>query len=307
MLVHHPYDSFATSVEEFIRAGVDRPEGARHQADALPHVGRQPDRPRRSSAPPSGASRWPRWSSSRPASTRQANIEWATALEEAGVHVVYGLVGLKTHTKIALVVRDEPRRPPPLLPHRHRQLQPEDGEALRGPRAAHRRRRHRRRPHRAVQLPHRLRPQRATTASCSSRRARCATRLEDADPQRGRGAPATARIIDEDELPGRSRADRRALRRRRRPACAIDLVVRGICCLRPGVPASPRTSGSARSSVATSSTRGSSTSPTATARAARLLHRLRRPDAAQPRPARRGARPGRRPGAAGAAQGGAWT
>jgi polyphosphate kinase len=38
----------------------------------------------------------------------QANIGWAKALEEAGVHVVYGLVGLKTHTKTALVVRDEP-------------------------------------------------------------------------------------------------------------------------------------------------------------------------------------------------------
>ena len=42
---------------------------------------------------------------------------------EAGVHVIYGLVGLKTHTKTALVVRDERRRHPPLLPHRHRQLQ----------------------------------------------------------------------------------------------------------------------------------------------------------------------------------------
>jgi polyphosphate kinase len=36
------------------------------------------------------------------------NIEWAKVLEEAGVHVTYGLLGLKTHTKTALVVRDEP-------------------------------------------------------------------------------------------------------------------------------------------------------------------------------------------------------
>ena len=38
----------------------------------------------------------------------QRNIDWARRLEEAGVHVVYGLVGLKTHTKTCLVVRDEP-------------------------------------------------------------------------------------------------------------------------------------------------------------------------------------------------------
>ncbi len=37
----------------------------------------------------------------------QANIEWAKAMEDAGVHVVYGLVGLKPHAKLTLVVRQE--------------------------------------------------------------------------------------------------------------------------------------------------------------------------------------------------------
>ena len=38
----------------------------------------------------------------------QRNVELAQTLEKAGVHVVYGMVGLKTHTKLAMVVREEP-------------------------------------------------------------------------------------------------------------------------------------------------------------------------------------------------------
>src|SRR4029077_3116196 len=107
LLVHHPYDSFMTSVEAFI-------EHAARDKDVLGIKVAMC----RTSGPDSPMARALKTAAQsgkqvvalvelKARGDEQANIVWAKALEEAGVHVVYGLVGLKTHAKLMLVVRQE--------------------------------------------------------------------------------------------------------------------------------------------------------------------------------------------------------
>ena len=219
ILLHQPYDSFYAGVERFIREAADDPLTVSIKmtvyrvGDDTPFVQsliRAAEAGKQVACVIELNARF----------DEERNLHWSRELEKVGAHVMFGVSGLKTHSKAALVVRQEEGGMRCYAHIATGNYHTRTAQALRGRRPAHGQPRdHERRRH-ALPLPHRplahaVVPDAARRADEHARAVRRADRARDREP-RGR-APGADRLQDE---PARGPRDLRSCSRgRRRRAC----------------------------------------------------------------------------------------
>ena len=234
-MLHHPFDSFV-SVETFLKAAVRDPHVITikltlyrigHDSPLIDLLEEAAEAGKQVAVLVELKARF----------DERNNITWANRLEAAGVHVVYGLVNLKTHCKLCLVVRKEPDG---IRRYAHIGTGNYNASTARlytdlgaGHLAAGDRGRH----HERLQLPHRLLGadgiSRASGSAGESQAqvvrasSSASVRMRPRGGRRGSSSRSTA---------SRTPAMIQELYRASQAGVQVDLIIRGICCLRPGVP-----------------------------------------------------------------------
>jgi len=230
-IVHHPYDSFTTSVERFIEHAAKDPQVlaikqtlyrvSSSEAGILEALMGAAESGKQVVVIVELKARF----------DEQANIEWARRLEESGVHVVYGVVGLKTHAKLALVVRQEGEHIRHYMHvgtgnyNRRTARIYEDIGLLSADSDLG---------HDVVELFNqltgysKLREWRRLLVAPSGMRDELQRLIGEQAHERGRIAMKMNSLVDPLIIEALYEASRRGAK--------IDLIVRGICCLRPGIP-----------------------------------------------------------------------